>query len=77
MHMSIVGKCAYTELYYDDTEAAMQVIECRRVLQWTYVFGFYLEDGPEKFLFEFLQENLEKNSEHLHELVERPLDAVS
>ena len=37
------------------TEAATQVIECRRVLQWTYVFGYYLKDGPEKELFEFLQ----------------------
>ena len=36
-------------------EAAVQVIECRKVLQWTYVFGYYLKTGPEKNLFEFLQ----------------------
>lgn len=54
--------------------AGEQVIECRRVLQWTYVFGYYLNDGPEKTLFEYLQENLEKDTETLHELVESPLD---
>lgn len=55
-------------------KAAVQVIECRKVLQWTYVFGYYLKTGPEKELFEFLQENLEKDTETLHELVESPLD---
>lgn len=54
--------------------AGEQVIECRRVLQWTYVFGYYLNDGPEKTLFEYLQESLEKDTETLHELVESPLD---
>lgn len=53
-----------------------EVIECRRILQWTYVLGYYMPSGPEKQLFEFLQENLEKNAEHLHGLVERPLDKV-
>lgn len=53
---------------------AEQVITCRRVLKWTYAFGYYLESGPEKNLFEHLQEKLEENTEHLHELVEKPLD---
>lgn len=55
-------------------EAALQVIESRRVLQWTYVFGYYLEKGEEKNLFEHMQEKLEVNTEALHELVEKPLD---
>lgn len=54
-----------------------EVIECRRILQWTYVLGFYMQPGPEKQLFEFLQQNLEKNAEHLHGLVERPLDVAA
>ena len=41
-------------------EAAVQVIECRKVLQWTYVFGYYLKTGPEKNLFEFLQVRLKR-----------------
>lgn len=55
-------------------ETSLQVIECRRVLKWTYVLGYYLDKGPEKELFEFLQEDLEKNTEHLHGLVEKPLE---
>ncbi|OMJ73534.1 hypothetical protein SteCoe_27758 [Stentor coeruleus] len=54
--------------------AVEQVIRCRRVLKWTYVFGYYLGPGLEKNLFEHLQEKLEENTDHLHELVEKPLD---
>ncbi len=49
------------------------MIEAHRVLRWTYVFGYYLDNPSEKSLFEFLQEDLEKNCDHLHELVEAPL----
>jgi len=56
--------------------ATDQVFECRRVLKYTYVFGYYLEAGPEKELFEFLQQELEKNTEHLSELSEFPLDKM-
>ncbi|TMW61508.1 hypothetical protein Poli38472_012699 [Pythium oligandrum] len=52
------------------------LIECRRVLKYTYVFGYYLPPGKEKNLFEYLQENLEKNTEHLTGLSETPLDKV-
>ena len=54
--------------------AVEQVIKCRRVLKWTYTFGYFLNPGVEKNLFEHLQEKLEENTEHLHELVEKPLD---
>jgi len=53
--------------------AVKTVIECRRVLQWTYAMGYYLPEGQEKNLFEHLQEMLEKNCEHLHGLSEKPL----
>ena len=55
-------------------EGALQVIHCRRALKSSYVFGYYLEPGPEKTLFEHLQEKLEENTEHLHELSEKKLD---
>jgi ariadne-1 len=55
-------------------DAAEQVVTCRRVLKYTYSFGYYLEAGNEKNLFEHLQEKLEENTEHLHELVEKDLD---
>lgn len=57
--------------------ATEQLIECRRVLKYTYVFGYYLPTGKEKNLFEYLQENLEKNTEHLTGLSEMPLDKMN
>ncbi|KAJ0403475.1 hypothetical protein ATCC90586_003588 [Pythium insidiosum] len=57
--------------------ATEQLIECRRVLKYTYVFGYYLPPGKEKSLFEYLQENLEKNTEHLTGLSEMPLDKMN
>ena len=52
-------------------EAAEQVISCRRVLKYTYVIGYYMdENAPNKQLFERHQEMLEGNTEHLQELIE-------
>jgi ariadne-1 len=42
-------------------EALNEVIRCRKVLKWTYSYGYYLEDEKEKALFEDAQEQLEKN----------------
>jgi len=36
------------------------------------VFAYYLDDGPEKTLFEYLQQQLESSTEHLSELSELP-----
>ena len=44
------------------------------MLKYTYVYGYYLKNQKEQSLFEFLQENLEKNCDYLHELIEKPLD---
>eukprot|EP01027_Heterolobosea_sp_BB2_P022237 GEZU01032728.1.p1 GENE.GEZU01032728.1~~GEZU01032728.1.p1 ORF type:complete len:506 (-),score=183.84 GEZU01032728.1:127-1644(-) len=49
-----------------------QLIECRTTLKYTYVFAFYMEQGKEKNLFEWLQEDLEKTTERLSELLELP-----
>lgn len=55
-------------------EALKQVRACRRVLKWSYVYGYYLhEAGPAKNLFEFLQKNLEEKTDNLHELLEKNL----
>ncbi len=35
-------------------EAVEEVIQCRQVLKFTYVFGYYLSNKKEKNLFEFL-----------------------
>lgn len=52
------------------------LIECRRVLKYTYVFGYYMRDGGEMRLFEHLQEQLERSTEHLAELTEAPLEKM-
>lgn len=44
------------------------------MLKWSYAYGFFVKNDEDKNLYEFLQENLEKNCEGLHELIEKPLD---
>lgn len=53
------------------------LLACRRVLKYTYVLGYYMEDGAEKALFEHLQEMLEGSTEQLSELLEQDMDSVS
>jgi ariadne-1 len=59
-------------------EATEQLIRNRRVLQWSYVYGYYLDKSKtaEKNLFEYLQEDLEKHTNHLSELYEMPLEKL-
>jgi len=62
------------ELLYD---ALRQVRACRRVLKWTYVYGYYLDEGgPENNLFEYLQKNLEQKTDCLHEMLEKDFDGI-
>jgi len=60
------------------SEATEQLIACRRVLQFSYVMGYYLDKTKpaEKNLFEYLQEDLEKHTNHLSELYELNLDSI-
>ena len=53
-----------------------QLIECRRVLMYTYAFAYALEDGPRKKLFEFNQGMLEANTEELSRLSEMDVAKV-
>jgi ariadne-1 len=41
-------------------EAWLQIVECRRVLKWTYAYGFYIPDQEhgKRVFFEYLQGNL-------------------
>jgi ariadne-1 len=53
-----------------------QLVECRRVLKYTYVFAYYLTDETkalQKERFEHHQEMLERFTEHLSHLSEKPL----
>lgn len=48
-----------------------QVCRCRTTLAYTYVMCFYSSDGPERVLLEDQQEQLEKFTERLTELLEQ------
>ncbi|MCO5595599.1 hypothetical protein L7F22_049644 [Adiantum nelumboides] len=56
------------------TEAWLQIIECRRVLKWTYAYGYYLAEDEDnvakKQFFEYLQGEAEAGLERLHQCAE-------
>jgi len=54
------------------------VIDCRRVLKYTYVYGYYLDPNHKKVrdLFENLQEHLEKFTESLSGMTELSVDQM-
>jgi ariadne-1 len=59
-------------------EAIDQVFACRRVLKYTYVLSYFMaDDAPERDLFEYLQQQLEMNTERLSELSEMKLRKIN
>ena len=40
-------------------DACDVLIHSRRKLKWTYAYAFFLDNSPEKQVFEFLQDELE------------------
>lgn len=59
------------------SDAWAQVVDCRRILKWTYAYGYYKYDnedldevGRQKEFFEFLQGDAEGALERLHEETE-------
>ncbi|CAL1396216.1 unnamed protein product [Linum trigynum] len=57
------------------TEAWEQIVECRRVLKWTYAYGYYLPIGEaaKKQFFEYLQGQAETCLERLHDCAEKEM----
>jgi len=55
-----------------------QLVECRKVLKYTYVYAFYMNPSNkmQKERFEHHQEMLEKFTENLSEQSEKPLDKM-
>jgi len=58
-------------------EAAELLVECRRVLKYTYVYGYYMEESPCKPLFEYQQASAEGITERLSELFHTPVDVIA
>ncbi|KAL9190222.1 hypothetical protein ACHAXT_007433 [Thalassiosira profunda] len=54
-----------------------QLVECRRVLKYTYAHAFYLQEGDNREMFEYHQEMLERFTENLSELSEKPLQEIN
>mmetsp|Transcript_11209 Transcript_11209/g.27549 ORF Transcript_11209/g.27549 Transcript_11209/m.27549 type:complete len:536 (-) Transcript_11209:233-1840(-) len=54
-----------------------QLVECRKVLKYTYAYAYYLEDPDKRGRFEYHQEMLETFTEHLSELSEKPLQEMN
>jgi len=57
------------------TEAWMQIAECRRVLKWTYAYGYYLpeQEQAKRQFFKYLQGEAESGLERLHQCAEKEL----
>jgi ariadne-1 len=56
--------------------AVDQLVECRRVLKFTYVYSYFLKPSPFKELFEYSQSDLERNTEKLTEMTETDADLI-
>ncbi|KAJ8642620.1 hypothetical protein MRB53_004368 [Persea americana] len=57
------------------TDAWLQIVECRRVLKWTYAYGYYLpeHEHAKRQFFEYLQGEAESGLERLHQCAEKEL----
>ncbi|RRT63807.1 hypothetical protein B296_00007140, partial [Ensete ventricosum] len=52
-----------------------KIVECRRVLKWTYAYGYYLpeHEHAKRQFFEYLQGEAESGLERLHQCAEKEL----
>ncbi|CAI5524173.1 unnamed protein product [Closterium sp. Naga37s-1] len=57
-------------------DAWLQVVECRRVLKWTYAYGYYLPEAEvaRRQFFEYLQGEADAALENLHKMAEKELE---
>lgn len=52
-------------------EACLVLRSSKRILKWSYAYGFYLNNDLQRNLYEIIQENLDKYSSELHVLLEK------
>jgi len=60
-------------------ESAKEIIACRAVLAWSYVYAYYVaakDNNSQRLLFESHQEKLENFTDKLHEMIEKPLGSL-
>lgn len=51
-------------------EATLQLTDARNMLKWTYVYGYYLPPHVNREIFEYLQSDLENQTEILSGILE-------
>lgn len=58
-------------------DAWLQIVECRRVLKWTYAYGYYIpkKEEAKKSFFEYVQGEAESGLERLHLCAEKELQS--
>ncbi|KAL8199317.1 hypothetical protein R6Q57_012885 [Mikania cordata] len=58
-------------------DAWLQIVECRRVLKWTYAYGYYIRqiEHAKRLFFEYVQGEAEAGLERLHLCAEKELQA--
>ncbi|KAL8231262.1 hypothetical protein R6Q57_001040 [Mikania cordata] len=58
-------------------DAWTQIVECRRVLKWTYTYGYYIPkiEVAKRMFFEYVQGEAESGLERLHHCAEKELQA--
>lgn len=66
LHISSQSKCSCF---------LVQIVECRRVLKWTYAYGYYLPENEhtKRQFFEYSQGEAEAGLERLHQCAEKDL----
>jgi len=58
------------------SKAAEQLILCRSALKSSYIYAYYLPDGPAKYLFEYLQKDLEETAEELSAALASSIETI-
>lgn len=73
-YYNTIKQYKYSDLQFIE-DAIKEIIQCRQILQWSYCFGYYLQDQSQlKVLFESQQGLLESFSDQLHEKAEKNVD---
>lgn len=67
--------CSYIETSFVSA-AVERIIRNRKTLLWSYVHSFYIDNGEEKTLLEYLQQDLERYNEMLSACYERKISKV-
>jgi hypothetical protein len=55
-------------------KACLVLSTCKRILKWSFVYGYYIQDPLQRNLYEIIQEKIDTFSQNLHILLEKKYD---